>query len=71
MIHENYGNNLDITTDEEDNYQKQSIDSTPENNSPIQNIKQENDEKLPVGYFYFILQKFCFIFLLIYFSNIF
>ncbi len=30
MIHESYGNDLDMTTDEEDNYHKESINSTPD-----------------------------------------
>jgi hypothetical protein len=28
MIHENYGDDLDVTTDEEDNQQKSSLNST-------------------------------------------
>ena len=33
-----------MTTDEEDNYQKQSMDSTPDKTSPQQQIKDKNNE---------------------------
>ncbi|CAF3813826.1 unnamed protein product [Rotaria sordida] len=45
MIHQCYGDDLDMTTDEEDTYNKQSISSTSEKNSPIQQTKNETNDK--------------------------
>ncbi|UJR38575.1 hypothetical protein I4U23_031241 [Adineta vaga] len=41
MIRESYGNDLDIITDEEDSFNKQSINSTPEKTSPKQEKYQQ------------------------------
>ncbi|CAF3538908.1 unnamed protein product [Rotaria sp. Silwood1] len=45
LIHQCYGNDLDMTTDEEDTYNKQSKTSTPEKNSPKQQTKNETNDK--------------------------
>lgn len=55
MIHQSYGNDLDMTTDEEDTYNKQPTNSTPDKNSSKQLNKNETNEKYSVrlDYFYF------------------
>ena len=50
MIHESYGHDLDMTTDEEDTYHKRSINSTPDKTSPKQQIKNKKSEKYHVGF---------------------
>ncbi|CAF4104784.1 unnamed protein product, partial [Rotaria sp. Silwood2] len=45
MIHQCYGNDLDMTTDEEDNYNKQENSSTSDKNSPNQQTKNETNDK--------------------------
>ncbi|CAM4857378.1 unnamed protein product [Rotaria socialis] len=45
MIHQSYGNDLDMTTDEEDTYNKQSTNSTPDKSLSKQLTKNETNEK--------------------------
>ncbi|CAM4825661.1 unnamed protein product [Rotaria magnacalcarata] len=45
IIHQSYGNDLDMTTDEEDTYNKQSTNSTPDKSSSKQLTKNETNEK--------------------------
>jgi hypothetical protein len=54
MIHESYGNDLDMTTDDEDNYHKQSIHSTPDKSSPKQLNKNKTDQIYDVRLFFLI-----------------
>jgi hypothetical protein len=54
MIHESYGNDLDMTTDEEDNHQKQSNNSTPDQTSP----KQENNHVKFPFYLFNLVSKY-------------
>jgi hypothetical protein len=58
MIHESYGNDLDMTTDEEDTYHKQSINSTPDKSSPKQQTKNKTNELYDVRFHFFFLLLF-------------